>query len=51
MVTLNTKGYPGKMRKTVEVWTNDPINRMITLTIAGEVVASRESGQGGGDCK
>ena len=48
---VNTKGYPGKMNKTVEVWTSDPVNKMITLTIAGEVVAGQESGQGGSECK
>lgn len=51
MVTVNTQGYPGKMNKTVEVWTNDPVNKLTTLTIAGEVIAAQESGQGGGDCK
>jgi hypothetical protein len=51
LVAVNTKGYPGKMNKTVEVWTSDPVNKMITLTIAGEVVAGQESGQGGSECQ
>lgn len=54
---MNTKGHPGRMSKTVEIWTNDPEKKMLTLTIAGEVLPEppRESeggrtGKSGGDC-
>jgi len=50
-VTVNTSGRPGKMSKSVEVWTNDPEHRMTMLVIAGEVTPAEKSGSsGGGDC-
>ena len=34
------------MSKTVEIWTNDPEKKMLTLTIAGEVL-SESAGEAG----
>jgi hypothetical protein len=50
---VDTTGRPGRLSKSVEVWTNDPINKMTMLTVAGEVVATSpsESGQSGGSVK
>jgi hypothetical protein len=39
-VTVNTEGRPGRLSKSVEVWTNDPVNKMTMLTVAGEVAAA-----------
>lgn len=52
-MTVNTKGYPGRMSKSVEVWTNDPEHRMTMLVISGEVTAAAKTAGsgGGGDCK
>lgn len=53
-MTVNTAGRPGKLKKTVEVWTNDPANKMIILSITGEVVgkpARKDNGGHKGDLK
>lgn len=51
-MTVNTAGRPGKMSKTVEVWTNDPENRMTMVVISGEVTPAAKGGGGGkGDCQ
>jgi hypothetical protein len=41
-MTVNTSGRAGKLKKTVEVWTNDPANRLVVLSIAGEVVLAEQ---------
>ena len=38
-IKVNTNGYGGKgLRKNIEVFTNDPANARITLTISGSVL-------------
>lgn len=33
---------PGKLKKAVEVWTNDPDNKLTMLTMEGEVLPPGE---------
>ncbi len=44
-MTVNTKDNPGRLSKSVEVWTNDPKNRMTMVTIAGEVESAAGTGR------
>jgi hypothetical protein len=48
-MTVNTAGRPGKLKKTVEVWTNDPANKMVILSSTGEVVG-KPAQEGDGGC-
>ncbi|MBF0318455.1 MAG: DUF1573 domain-containing protein [Nitrospirae bacterium] len=37
-VELLCDAAPGKFQKTIEVWTNDPENGMITLVLHGMII-------------
>jgi hypothetical protein len=37
-VVFKSAGRPGNALKSVEVWTNDPENRMTILSLRGRVV-------------
>lgn len=38
-VTFRSRGYQGKIRKSITVETNDPDNQRVALSVAGEVVS------------